>query len=458
MMHLGDDYTTTPGSPSKRKLLRQQNNNNNEASANKIRCRPIPALVILYIISLHVYIMHLYESLDSVKSLSNDINTNFHAARQSLSSRPMTAMLDHPPRSSSSSSAVHRRNNDTGVATVLVVYAGPSTPRSNPKTELYIKNMEYFLHHGIDCTTQDTVIVVGDEYYLTYFPYIQTLHRNCQDESGGSTNVILVPRRQECYDMEAAYLAFITGGVPGLVADVITKYDYFFFVNCGVTGPPSTNTYANANTNTNNNRPNNKPAWTSYFTTLLDERVKMTGLNLNCRQVDYVHIQSMMYAVDKVGLDLIIKSGAIFDCMQRPHNNTLDYIVNNYEKKMGAAILNAGYGLRPYIGGKDMIVTKANVKDCVPCDFYSLDENKNTLGGEENNVVVNVSQLVPTCDVRNQFKDIWMEGRLRALPVGGVGYIPRLDDVIFFKTSRWLPPNLVAKINYSGNITWHWPG
>jgi len=435
MMHLGDEYTTTPGSPSKRKLLRQQNNNN-EASANKIRCRPIPALVILYIISLHVYIMRLCESLDSVKSLSNDSNTNFHAARQRLSSRPMTAMLDHR----SSSSAVHRRNNDTGVATVLVVYAGPSTPRSNPKTELYIKNMEYFLQYGIDCTSQDTVIVVGDEYYLTYFPTIQTLHRNCQVISHGVTNVILVPRRQECYDMEAAYLTFISGGVPGLVANVVTKYDYFFFVNCGVTGPPeSTNT---------------KP-WTSHFTTLLDEHVKMTGLNLNCRQVDYVHIQSMMYAVDKVGLDLIIKSGAIFDCMQRPHNNTLDYIVNNYEKRMGAAILNAGYALRPYIGGKDMVVTKANVKDCVPCDFYSLDENKNTLGNTDN---VNFTQLIPACEVRNQYKDIWMEGRLRALPVGGVGYIPRLVDVIFFKTSRWLPPNLVAKINYTGNITWHWPG
>ena len=122
---------------------------------------------------------------------------------------------------------------------------------------------------------------------------------------------------------------------------------------------------------------------------------------------------------------------------------------------MGAAILNAGYALRPYIGRKDMIVTKANIKDCVPCDFFTLDENKNTLGKDTN---VNVSQLVLSCEVRNQFKDIWMEGRLRALPVGGVGYIPRLDDVIFFKSSRWLPPNLVAKINYTGNITWHWPG
>jgi hypothetical protein len=439
MMHLGDDYTA-PGSPSKRKLLRQQNSNeaSTKDAAGVIRCRPIPALVTLYIISLHIYIMHLCDSLHSVKSLSNDSNhnMNLHAAQQ----LETTTMLGDPPRISSS--AISNIQNNTRGATILVVYAGPSTPRSNPKTELYIKNMEYFLNYGIDCTTQDTVIVVGHDYYMSYFPTIQTLHRNCQQISRGRTNVILVPRlRQECYDMEAAYLTFITGGVPGLVHNVIDKYDYFFFVNCGVTGPPSTKT---------NNRP-----WTSHFTTLLDDQVKMTGLNLNCRQVDYVHIQSMMYAVDKIGLQLIIKSNAIFDCMSHPHNNTLDYIVNNYEKKMGATILNAGFALRPYIGRKDMIVTKANVKDCVPCDFFTLDENKNTLGKDTN---VNVSQLVPSCEVRNQFKDIWMEGRLRALPVGGVGYIPRLDDVIFFKSSRWLPPNLVAKINYTGNITWHWPG
>ena len=120
------------------------------------------------------------------------------------------------------------------------------------------------------------------------------------------------------------------------------------FVNCGVTGPaPPTK-----------DRPG---PWTSRFTSLLDDRVKMTGLSMNCRLVDGVHIQSMAYALDRVGLDLVVKSGAIFDCLEKPHRNHVDYIVENYEKKMGKVILDAGYALR--LGGSDVVVTKSNVRD-----------------------------------------------------------------------------------------------
>jgi len=149
-------------------------------------------------------------------------------------------------------------------STILVVYAGPSTPKTNQKTELYIKNMEFFLRNGIDCRTQDTVIVAGRGYYFKYFPLVQQLNRQCQ--TFGS-KVILVPRREECYDMEAAYLT-VSGGVPGL-RDV-KSYDYFFFVNCSMTGPALTST----------TRPG---PWTSQFKRLIDNRVKMTELNLNCR-------------------------------------------------------------------------------------------------------------------------------------------------------------------------------
>ena len=172
-----------------------------------------------------------------------------------------------------------------------------------------------------------------------------------------------------------------------------SAYERFVFVNCGVTGPaPPTK-----------DRPG---PWTSRFTSLLDDRVKMTGLSMNCRLVDGVHIQSMAYALDRVGLDLVVKSGAIFDCLEEPHRNHVDYIVENYEKKMGKVILDAGYALRPLIGGSDVVVTKSNVRDCVPCEFYNSRENR-----VEGGAAVNVTGLTPGCDVRNQFKDIWMESR-----------------------------------------------
>jgi len=260
-------------------------------------------------------------------------------------------------------------------------------------TGLYIKNFEFFLRYGVvDCDVQDTVIVVGREYYAPYLPWVRRLNRMCGRRLGrnGGDGVILVSRRSVCYDMEAAHLT-LSGGVPGLRE--LSTYDYFVFVNCGVTGPAPPSARRTG-------------PWTSHFTTLLDERVKMTGLSMNCKLVDGVHVQSMMYAVDKTGLEIIAKSGAIFDCLEEPHKNQLDYIVEMYEKKMGKVILDAGYALRPLIGGSDLIVTKSNVRDCVPCEFYNLKENH-----VEGGVVVNVTGLTPGCDVRNQFKDIWMESR-----------------------------------------------
>ncbi|KAL3777325.1 hypothetical protein ACHAW5_005961 [Stephanodiscus triporus] len=285
--------------------------------------------------------------------------------------------------------------DDEGTATTnvtLVVYAGPSTPESHPFTKLYIKNFEFFLRNGVECDSHDTVIVVAREYYAAYLPWIRRLDRQCkQAGSRGRTNdgrVILVSRRRDCYDMEAAHLT-LYGGVSGLRD--IASYDYFVFVNCGVTGPapPSAN----------------RPApWTSHFTGLLDDRVKMTGLSMNCKLVDAIHIQSMAYAVDKIGLALIMESGAIFDCLEKPHMNAQFYIIKNYEQKMGRTILDAGYALRPMIGGADMIITKSNLRDCVPCEFYNLKEN-------HVDAVVDVRGLTPGCDVRNRYRDIWMESR-----------------------------------------------
>ena len=107
-----------------------------------------------------------------------------------------------------------------------------------------------------------------------------------------------------------------------------------------------------------------------------------------------------------MGLDLVVKSGAICDCLEKPHRNHVDYIVENYEKKMGKVIPDAGYALRPLIGGSGVVVTKSYLRDCVPCEFYNSKENR-----VEGGAVVNVTGLTPGYDVRNQFKDIWMESR-----------------------------------------------
>mmetsp|Transcript_27997 Transcript_27997/g.51639 ORF Transcript_27997/g.51639 Transcript_27997/m.51639 type:complete len:367 (-) Transcript_27997:288-1388(-) len=314
-------------------------------------------------------------------------------------------------------SATHStQGNGTINPKILVVYAGPNS-KSAPRVELYTKNLEFFLRNGIECNTQDTdtVIVVGHEFYHEYFPWIQKINQQCQGRASNN-KIILISRRNVCYDMEAARLA-LYGGVPGLD---VPSYDYFLFANCGTTGPAPVA------------KKDGHLSWTSRFIRLLDDQVKMTGLSMNC-EGNIPHIQSMMYVLDKVGLDVVMKSGAIFDCLDPPKR---DYI-NLYERKMGHAILDAGYAIRPLIGGRDIVVSKSNLKECIPC-------------GEGGGV--NATKLI-SCHLRDQYRDIWIKSRLQSIYNGKV---PSLKEVVFFKTSRLLTPEIAAQINYTGKINWNW--
>lgn len=325
--------------------------------------------------------------------------------------------LKHQPRHH------HDDHADVCANKILVVYAGPNS-KSSKKAELYKRNLEYFLKHGVDCATQDTVIVVGHEFYNEYLPVINRLRAHdahCQSYKGGGNGIMLIARRNVCYDMEAARLVLF-GGAPGME---ISSYDYFFFANCGTTGPYQPQQSANGAVPSS--------SWTSHFTNLLNDQVKMTGLSMNCENPNNPHIQSMMYALDRVGLNLVMKSGAIFDCLDPPN---IDFI-NGYERKMGHAIMDAGYAIQPLIGGKDMILTTENKMECVPCKEDRMND----------------TDITPSCKKRDFFRDIWIESRLKSIYDGRV---PSLEDTIFFKTSRLLPFEIAAEINYTGKIDWNW--
>ncbi len=399
--------------------------NRHHRRSTVIRRFSFPALAVLCIIYSNVYANYLLDNCailipstqqrrhgyDDAASVSRSTGSK---GDENLASLLRPGMMDASNYDDYDAGNVDNSNNNGNSngtdPAILVVYAGPSTPKSHRFTELYIKNFEFFLNNGVDCNMrQDTVIVVGREYYVTYLPWIRRLNRECRrrntmammgrrrrrnywkdEENIRKDRVTLVTRRAVCYDMEAAYLT-LYGGVPGLMD--VSNYDYFFHINCGVTGPAPASI----------ERPS---PWTSHFIKYLDERVKMTGLSMNCKFVDGIHMQSMMYAVDRIGLNLILKSGAIFDCLEKPHDEAdVNYFVDNYEKLLSRTILDAGYALRPLIGGDDIIVTSSNMRDCVPCEFYNLEENR------VNGIIVNVTSLTPGCDVREQFKDPWMESR-----------------------------------------------
>ena len=71
----------------------------------------------------------------------------------------------------------------------------------------------------------------------------------------------------------------------------------------------------------------------------------MTG----CRYPSNPHIQSMLYAMDRKGLPIVVNGGAIYDCKKRHDHAGLDFesfrwkIIWRYEIKVSELILKAGY-------------------------------------------------------------------------------------------------------------------
>lgn len=112
---------------------------------------------------------------------------------------------------------------------ILVVYSGPTDVLDpaipirkynipDKKTELYRVNFEYFLEHGVQCKTQDTVLVVTQVVADVYRSRVEELHRQCQ-EHGHS--VILALRNNTCLDLETVRVALYDGYVD------VPSYDYF---------------------------------------------------------------------------------------------------------------------------------------------------------------------------------------------------------------------------------------
>ncbi|KAI2495952.1 hypothetical protein MHU86_18562 [Fragilaria crotonensis] len=209
---------------------------------------------------------------------------------------------------------------------ILVVYSGPTDlmdPNIKPekiswkhnKMELYRLNFEFFLRHGIHCQTQDTLLVVTEVVKSKYQTQIDELHDKCHRNYGNY--VKLIARNNSCLDLDSVRVAIEyteQSDRPAVVTNrnntkIAAYYNYFVYINCGVTGPSPQ--WAN--------RP-----WTSVFLQKLRDGVKMVGLTMNCAYL-HPHVQSMMYAMDREGLQIVMDGGAIYDCTKRKDHLGLDF-------------------------------------------------------------------------------------------------------------------------------------
>lgn len=156
--------------------------------------------------------------------------------------------------------------------------------------------------------------------------------------------------------------------------------------------------------------------WWQPFLDPLSETVKMSGLSVNCFRKNSPHVQSMAYALDRVGLRTVLNSTAIFDCSQQfraDEVNRFNKIVKRYEQGMSKAILQQGYGLASIVWPG--VVFWENRTNCTLIDRWGEANLKLSFGGR----------------------------------------LPHLNETIFFKSSRLLPKEIADLIEYPGEPTWH---
>jgi hypothetical protein len=119
-----------------------------------------------------------------------------------------------------------------------------------------------------------------------------------------------------------------------------------------------------------------------------------------------------------------VDGGAIFDCTKRPVLVGMDSeefrweIIWEYEIKLSELILRAGYGISSVL--RPVTVFQHNASQC-------LDKFDQPL------------------------QDVWYRTTLTEY----FGRIPSLDDVMFFKTSRWLTSKMANLINFTLEVDWN---
>jgi len=307
----------------------------------------------------------------------------------------------------------------------IVAYSAPtSLDQSQGKNSMYYKNFHYFLEHGIDCNKHSTVIVttkvVCDEYRLRIMKMNNKLCRNSE------YSIELLEREDKCYDMESMRTF--------LRETDTSKWDYFLYINCGTIGPKW------------DKGEDGDLHWTDIFTNRLSETTKLTGVTINLSF--YPHVQSFAIATDRIGIDIIKNSDAIYDCgVYNDQSMTEEQrwkIIDSYEIGMSRQILDAGYSINSLVGafGDSLTINKSDFKTIVERS-QKISPGKAIYESPERNIWDSNTEkfLLPYGG------DIWNKNTLLSV---GKGKIPSWSKFVFFKASHQiLLPAINDKVQYN---------
>ncbi|EWM20350.1 hypothetical protein Naga_100252g12 [Nannochloropsis gaditana] len=123
----------------------------------------------------------------------------------------------------------------------------------------------------------------------------------------------------------------------GQTSELFEKYKYFVFLDSSMRGPflPRYMYSQHVKRKINNSSHPNLEPWTNLFTNRLSPQVKLVGCTISCE--DEMHVQAPVWATDRTGLQILIKSGAL--------RCATDLFTAQHQYEIGAtrAIFEAGY-------------------------------------------------------------------------------------------------------------------
>lgn len=186
-----------------------------------------------------------------------------------------------------------------GLTKTVVIYAYHCKVNSTRE----IENLRFLFDHG-DMSAVTMILVSNGSDVPNFVPQ----------------SIYTLKRENKGYDFEAWYHGL-------LLARTIRKFDKFVFLNSSCKGPYLPRWFGVSNMH-----------WTECFTRLIDDKTKLVGLTVNNEghgePAFYAkHIQSMMWATDMIGIELLLENKILED------NNTRSWDDTIVQKEIGMSTL-----------------------------------------------------------------------------------------------------------------------
>ncbi|EWC43768.1 hypothetical protein DRE_07333 [Drechslerella stenobrocha 248] len=185
----------------------------------------------------------------------------------------------------------------------LILYAYSETDNAR-------ENALFFIKHGLHDAANFIFILNGEN--------------TIEEEIPNEAHIAVIERKNECYDL-GAYSEVLTANNNSLV----NSHKRFILLNASIRGP-FLPTWSNQ-------------CWSEAYLNKVTDTIKLVGMSFNCQAPRGPHVQSMILATDRVGIDILLNDVIAGHCY-----SGWDDAVDG-ETNITQAIRQAGYHVTTFM-------------------------------------------------------------------------------------------------------------